>query len=239
MQTRLLTILISICLAYPQDMIVRRPIVVVGGGGSPAAFSDNFDRANSGTLGGCWTEEAGDAEIASNRYRLVTGSFGVVTSVCSTSTGSLTQYAMVTIDATNPQYPWIVFRYTDSSSPYYAFQLDGGAAGELTWYKFDNAADTSGTQIGSNIDLGSAFSTETLAITITGTGANTDIRVWRAATGLPSAADNWNGDTTPTASWLATDPGANAVDSGMLIGIGGQQGTTNTVPLDNFFGGGL
>jgi hypothetical protein len=110
----------------------------------------------------------------------------------------------------------------------------------LTWYKFDNAADTSGSPIGSPIDLGGVFNGgHTLAISITGTAANTDVRVWREVTGVASAADTWNGDNTPDGTWLTTDPGADAVDDGQKVGLGGQQGAANSVTLDNFAGGGL
>jgi hypothetical protein len=208
-------------------------------GGGPAAFSDDFNRADSDSLGANWTEAAGDADIFSNSYRISTGSFGVVTSVYNTSTGSLTQYVLITMVTAGTQYPWIVFRYTDASSPYYAFQLDGNN-GNVSWYHYANAAASSGTQIGADVTLaGGAFSGQTLAMTITGTGAGTDIRLWKGVTGLPSAADTWNGDNTPDASWLATDPAGNAVDSGMLVGIGGQQGSADANRMDNFFGGGL
>lgn len=240
---RHLIALLLLCLPiWGQGFEVRVGRPLPAAGPSLGAFSDDFDRANSGTLGACgtgnWIEAAGDAEISSNLYRLVTGSFGAVTSICGQSAGSLTQYVMVTTNATFAQYPWIVLRSDDSTSPYYAFQLDG-APGELTWYRFDNWADTSGTQIGTTQTVVGTFAGHTLAITITGTGANTDVRVWRGVTGLPSAADTWNGDNTPDATWLTTDPGASAVDTGDYVGIGGQHSTANTLPLDNFFGGGL
>src|SRR5688572_28203165 len=93
-------------------------------GGGPNAFSDDFTRADSDNLGANWTEAAGDADIFSNTYRLSTGSFGVVASIYNTTTGSLTQYIKMTL-GTEAQYPWFVMRYTNSSSPFYTFQMDG------------------------------------------------------------------------------------------------------------------
>jgi hypothetical protein len=205
---------------------------------SLAAFSDDFNRADSASLGANWTEVAGDASIASSKYNIVTSGFGVVTSIYSaTACNTVNQYIKATLGVINVQYPWLVFRYTDSSSPYYAFQLDGNN-GTFQWYKYDNAADTEGTEIGTAVDVGAGLvSGETFGITITGSGANTDVRIWRDVTGLPSAADNWNGDTSPDATWLTTDPGASAVDTGNYLGIGGQSGSANTLTLDGFSGG--
>jgi hypothetical protein len=209
-----------------------------GGGGGAAAFSDDFNRADADGLGANWTEAAGDGDIFSNTYRISSGSFANVTSVHNTSTGSLTQYVKVTITTAGAQYPWLVFRYTDGSSPYYTFQLDGNSA-DVSWYHFASAAASSGTEISTAVNLGGgAFSGQTLGITITGTGASTVVRLWRGCTGLPSAADNWNGDTTPSASW-SVDPGGSSVNTGMLVGIGGQQSAADTNRLEDFFGGGL
>lgn len=212
-----------------------KPAAAGGGGGSPSAFSDDFDRANGDSLGANWTEAAGDADIVSNEYRISTGGFGVVTSVytgeaCTTAN----QYVMITIDDTFLQYPWVVLRYTDSSSPYYAVQFDGNN-GTAEWYKFDDASDTSGDSIGT-VDTGADLTGVAMALTITGTGASTVVRIWRTPGGLPSAADNWNGDTSPDGS-LTDDPGANAVDTGIYVGIGGQVSAADTLTLNNFFGG--
>src|SRR5688572_24154747 len=156
-------------------------------GGGPNAFSDDFDRAN-GALGANWTTSAGAADINSNAYRLNTGSFGNIVSVYNTSAGSLTQYVRFTLAANN-QYPWMIFRYTDDSSPFYALLFDG-VSGEVYWYHYPSAGG-SGTQIGTQVDTGGDMTGVVAGITITGTGANTDIRIWRGITGLPSAADNW------------------------------------------------
>lgn len=236
--TRLIKIALALllCVAAP----AQNTVVVIargsgGGGGGPAAFSDNFDRADGDSLGANWTEEAGDADIFSNTYRLSTGSFGVINSIYDTPTGSLTQYVKVTLGA-DYQYPWLTFRHTDSSSADYRCQLDG-SAGSVECYMFASAADTSGDSIGTGST--SAFSAgNTFCGTVTGTGSSTVWRFWKNCTNLPSAADNWDGDTTPDIT-ITDDPGAFAVDSGEYVGIGGQQGAADTVRLDNFTAGGL
>lgn len=208
---------------------------IAGSGAGPNTFSDDF--SGTGALSANWTVAAGSADRLSDEYRVRTGGFANQISVYTgTSTGSLTQYVRISLNVVI-NFPWFILRYTDASSPFYAIQFEGSTA-TFTWYKFPNAAG-SGTQIGASIDLGGDMTGETVGITITGTGANTDIRVWRGITGLPSAADNWNGDTTPDGTWLTTDPGGDAVDTGQIVGIGAQTSTADTILLDDFFGGGL
>lgn len=202
-------------------------------GGSPNAFSDDFNRAN-GALGANWTTSAGAADINSNAYRSNTGSFGNVISVYNTSAGSLTQYVRVTLGVTNI-YPWIILRYTDASSPFYAFQVTG-TNGLVEWYKFPNAAG-SGTLIASATMAGGDMTGQTYGISLSGTGAGTVVNAWRQITGIPSAVGNWNGDTSPDQTFGT--PGANNVDTGQLVAIGGQTSLANTMTLEDFFGGGL
>lgn len=213
---------------------LEQRVVASGGGGGLGAFSDDFNRANSDSLGSNWTEGGGDGDIASNTYVIGTGGFGVVNSVHNTSCGSVTQYAMVTLGV-NHEYPWLIFRYTDASSPFYAVQISGSTA-LCEWYYFTSAADSSGDLIGT-VDIGGDLTGHTVAMTCSGTGTSTVITIWRQVTGLPSAAGNWNGDTTPDGT-ISNDP-ASPKDTGNFVGIGGQAVTGGTVTLDNFFGGGL
>lgn len=203
-------------------------------GGSGAAFSDDFNRAN-GALGANWSAYAGAADINTNTWRMNTASFGqVCTGYVGTSCNTVNQYAKITFGA-DAQYPSVYFRLTDGSSASYEILFDGNN-GDAFWYHHATPG-ASGTQIGATVNLGQALNNDTIGITITGTGANTDIRMWINPTNLPTSASNWDGDTTPDGTWLTTDPGANAVDTGNQVGIGGQEGAANTVRLENFFGG--
>lgn len=213
--------------------LVTNTATAGGGGGGGAAFSDDFNRTDSASLGANWTEAAGDASISGNAYLLVTSGFGVITSVHNTSTGTTSQYVKATLSGADVVYPWFVFRYVDSSSGYYAVQF--GSTGSIEWYYFANAADTTGDLIGSGT-IGSDLTGQTVGMTITGTGASTVLRVWLNPTNLPNPADNWDGDTTPNVT-LTDDP-ATPCDTGTKVGLGGQQ-NGNTVKFDNFFGGGL
>jgi hypothetical protein len=213
----------------PDTVVVVGQKPFVGGGGGPAAFSDDF----SGTLA-AWTEAINDSEINGGTYRIVTGSFNVVACVHNTSTGTTTQYVKVTLGV-NGQYPWVMFRYTDASSGYYAVQIDGNN-GAVDWYYFSNDADTSGDLIQSGT-FGSTVNSSTVGFTIDGTGTSTRVRGWKSPTNLPTTSSNWDGDTTPEVD-LTNDP-ATPLNTGTKVGIGGQQGTASLVTLDNFFGGGL
>lgn len=216
------------------DVTIAQPAAAVAGGGGGAAFSDDFNRADGDSLGANWTEAAGDADIASNHYRISTGSFGMVTSVHNTATGTTTQYIKVS-SGPDFQYPHLVLRYVDSSSGYYTLQIDGNTGG-VEWYYFANAADTSGDLIGSG-SLGAAVTSATIGATITGTGTSTVVMMWRNPTGLPSTSANWNGDTTPEVT--LTDNPATPCDTGQKVGLGGQVGTADLTYFDDFYGGGL
>jgi hypothetical protein len=205
-------------------------------GGSPAAFSDDFNRAN-GALGANWTVGDGAADVETNAWRMQTGSFGDVVSVFSgTPCNTANQYVKATFGSVTTQYPALIFRYTDGSSPFYMFLFDGGN-GEIQWYYYANVS-SSGVQIGTPPTVAGGWNVgDEVGITLNGTGANTDVRIWKNCTGLPSAADNWNGDTSPDATYLTTDPAGNAVDTGTLVGLGGQQSAANSCKFDDFFGG--
>jgi hypothetical protein len=217
--------------------IIQTPArnVAPAGGGSSAAFEDDFNRASSADLGANWTEAINQAEISNNdSYRIVTGSFAVVTSIYNTSTGSTTQYIKITFAGIDVQYPWIVFRYTDASSGYYTIQFDGNT-GSFDWLYFSSDADTTGDTIGSGT-FSQDLVGDTVGFSITGTGTSTVVRGWHTPTNLPSAADNWDGDTTPNVT-LNDDPAVSL--SGQKVGLGGQVSVANTVRITHFWGGGL
>lgn len=198
-----------------------------------AAVSDNFDRTAGDSLGANWTEASGDADIFSNTLRLSTGSFGVVNAIYTgTALDDEDQYIKASLGA-DCQFPWFSFRNKNSSGSYYAVQIDCNIA-TFTWYYFSDWSDTSGDEIGT-LDLAGDVILATIGITLCGTGTATVVRVWVSPTNLPTACDDWDGDTSPNGS--ITDDPATAVDTGSYAGLGGQQGAADTVRLDNFFAG--
>jgi hypothetical protein len=204
-------------------------------GSSGAAFSDNFDRTDSTDIGANWTEVTGDAAISSNRLRMQTGAWANHWIVYSgTATNTANQYIKFTV-ADPSNYPQVMFRYTNGSSAFYFLELEY-TTNNWNW-SYRSAPGGSSTQINASaIDLAGTAQGKTYGVTLCGTGTSTAVRVWENPTGLPTACDNWNGDSTPDGSFT-DDPGANAVDSGSYVGLGGQSGTANDVHHDDFFGG--
>lgn len=208
-------------------------------------FSDDFSgdgnvnaRALSGGIG-TWAVAAGALNTSGGVLRSGNGSFAKNLAVIGTDCGSVTQYALYTITMqTGSVFPHIVLRYTDSSSAYYSFEIEA-QAGVWGWYKYPSAAG-SGTQIGSSIDLDTVTGTE-WGITLTGTGAGTEVRLWKNPVATkPISATEWDsGDTTPDGSWIGVDPAGNAVDTGQKMGFQCFQSSADTGFADNYFAGGL
>ena len=203
------------------------------GGGGLAAFSDDFNRANSSALGANWSEDDPDLDIFSNTLRIVdgSGSYPPTLAIYNTATTTVNQYVQFTV-ATSGGYPVIALRYADASSAYYQIEFDATTA---YWSHVASVGGTA-TAIANGAFSGIAAG-EIVSVTITGTGTGTVIRLWKGMTSgsLPSAADIWAGDNTPDLSFT-TDP-ASPVNTGNKVGLGGSQATANTEQLDNFYGG--
>lgn len=217
-------------------LVLKKP---AGGGGSGASFSDDFNRANSDSLGASWTEVTGDTDITSNGMSFANsgGSYVNHWAVYSgTATTTVDQYVKVTFAAgiAADTYPQVVFRYTDASSAFYFLELNC-ATNTWSWYRRSAAAGSS-TQIGGTGDVAGSCSSASFGITLAGTATATVFRIWLTPTGdAPSAADTWGGDNTPDISFT-TDP-ADAVDAGNYVGLGAQNLTANIVVFDSFWGG--
>lgn len=199
------------------------------GGGSGAAFSDDF----SGTLAN-WTEDAGDIVISGGRLSVNTGGYSKISArYTGTSTNTVNQYVKLSFPAfVDTNFPFVILRGSASGNPYYAVEFARSNAAQ--WYRYANAADSSPVAVSASTSL-TVSAGDTFGLTITGTGTATVIRIWRNPTGLPSAADNWNGDTTPEITW--TDDPASAVNTGNQVGFGGFFGAAGQVQVDDFFGG--
>jgi hypothetical protein len=205
-----------------------------GGGGSPAAFSDDFNRADSASLGANWTEAAGDQAIFSNGLRQVTASYGKIYTIYSgTPTNTVKQYLRVQFVDDGGEYPGVILRYQNSSSVFYSLSHDSNDLWE--WYSCPNTTGSC-TLIGT-VDTGTFSDGQHFGLTIDGTGTSTVIRIWKSPTAnTPVSATEWDsGDTTPDGS-LAQDP-ASAADVGTYVGLTSAAGNANTVRMDNFFGG--
>jgi hypothetical protein len=234
--------LISIFLSSVMVICVRPDTVVVvgqkpfvGGGGGPAAFSDDFNRANSTSLGSNWSEIEGDAEISGNELQMVTGSFGAIwVPFTGTSCTTASQYVRITnTDIVGADYLRVMFRYTNPSSEFYAVQLEC-SSGNLEWQHFAN--DTASETVIATGSFGVWAEGNTLAITIIGTGTSTVVRIWRNPTGnTPDSGGTTWGGAAPGVSFT-TDP-ADPADSGLIVGLGAVQAGASNINVENFFGG--
>lgn len=193
---------------------------------SGSAFSDDFNRSNSTDLGANWSEPRGDSSISSNQYRGGSNyNFAIYSGT--TATGSV-QYGKITISTDN--YSVQVCRYADSSSPFYALEFEDGSE-TVYWTRYATAAGSPDVIASTTLSLAGG---DIVAMTVTGTGTSTVVRIWKNPTGLALSASDWNGDTTPDVTF--TDDPASAVDSGAYVGIG----VFGSSPrLDDFFGGSL
>lgn len=230
MRRAILSLLLASMLGGQQIVVIKKK---AGGGGGPVSFSDNFDRADSDSLGASWSEDQGDIDIATNRLRMAGGSFVYHWAIHATPTSTVNQYVKVLSPTGNNQYAQVALRYTNSSSAFYFLELDV-TSDSWEWFHMTNSNGTS-TSI-QKVTLGAGATNVAFGITITGTGASTVIRIWRNPTGnAPDSATSWGGNTSPSYTFT-NDPGS-PIDTGLKVGLGGQQSAANTVIWDDFYGG--
>lgn len=203
-----------------------------------ADFSDNFNRADNDSLGSDWTEVVGDTDIVSNQMSFRTTGWDPIAVVHNTACSTVNQYMKVTFPSP-AGYPVFILRYTNSSSHYYGIAFETLNSADAIWKHYSSTSEIGApaTTIASG-DVGSFTAGDSLGITITGTGNDTVIRLWKNPTAnTPISASEWDsGDTSPEVTFT-TDPGTNAVDSGSYLGIHGAQSTAGTLVFDNFYGG--
>lgn len=171
---------------------------------------------------------------------MVTGGFaedlGIYSATALTTTSGYIRADLVSIPS-GAQFPCFVFRYTNSSTPFYEIQflVDSDA---VEWFQV--------TQIGGSFNsINSQALTiaqgDKLAITWEGTGNSTVVRVWRTTSAgtlndTPFSVAFWNDGSDGPDVTFTTDPGS-PVNSGSFVGIGGYVVPSPTAQWDNFFGG--
>ena len=217
-------------------MIFTAGVPVVGS--SKVSFTEdwNCSDADSPDCDLNWTEDAGDQDISGSKIYMASGSYATNLLIAGANPLSTANgYIKVQIYPADG-YPNFIFRYTNSASHYYKIEYAGGTGWD--WSHCANSS-TSCDQIGTTQSWAGIEAGDYMGITWTGTGANTDIRTWRNPTAnAPISATEWDsGDSTPDAAWTATDPGANAVDTGAYVGIGGVSSVASNISLDNFYAG--
>lgn len=212
-----------------QDDMV--PIIMSGFSLAGDIF-DDFNRADSDTLGSKWTEVVGDTDIVSNAASFQSTSFSKCFSIYSAqSCTTINQYAKFMVTFSAQCYVGIIFRYTDASSAFMGLQV-GSTEDTAFWTYYSNSTATSVDVTSGAITVNSG---DTFGVTITGTGTNTIVRVWRNITAnAPTSASLWDG-TAPTLEFTTNPP--NPVDTGFTVGIEGYTSAAGTSQLDNFYAG--
>jgi hypothetical protein len=188
-----------------------------------SAGSDNFNRANNIDIGFNWAESQNTGLIV-NANQLYFTNFSVYEmAFWQSNRFNPDQYVGFNIvSVTGTPFFYFILRYTGFELPYYTLVIDMSGAGAITWYHCTagdfNAATF--TQIGTSAypPAWTAFNMP-MGITIEGAGNNTVIRLWVNTTGLPSATDNWNGDTTPDITFTQNPPATKNVDTGEIVGL--------------------
>jgi hypothetical protein len=209
------------------------------GGGGAVSFFDTFTRADADALGNNsegdpWVEQVSDTDIVSNAASLRTGSFAKHVNVAGTALTGISGYMKASWTGTNV-FPLLGFRYTNSSSPSYAIQINDDGSGTVQWTHHPTAAGSS-SDIGSPTSI--SLAVKTLGMTWELTGAATVIRLWANPTNNTTAAvDGWDSGGDTADATITTDPGASAVDTGTLVWFGGYQGGAGNITFDNIYVG--
>jgi hypothetical protein len=208
-----------------------------------SAGSDNFNRANNVDIGFNWAECQSTGLIVNANQLYFTNFSAYEMAFWQTNRFKADQYIGFNIvSVTGAPLFYFFFRYTSFELPYYSLVFDTTGAGTITWYHCTagdfNAATF--TQIGTSA-WPAAWTgyNMPLGITLEGAGNNTVIRIWVNTTGLPSATDNWNGDTTPDITFTQNPPVTKNVDTGEIVGLAVWGVSPADWRIDNWFCGDL
>ena len=228
-----LFLLLTLGASRRAHIVITPPAAAVVGGGD---FSDDFDRVDNESLGVNWTQAAGDFDILTNSIIFGSGGVSAIAIYSAQSTGSADQYMKFSLRMATANSVYVIFRYTDASSPFYIL-LFNESIDDVEWYKENSIADLSDTLIVA-ADAGPEYGAEsTWSVTLAGTDNGTVFRGWlNTSNNVPDSAISWDTITTPDFT-LTTDPGANAVNSGNYLGLGGYNADSFAFGYDNFFGG--
>ena len=189
-----------------------------------ASVSDDFTTDPSGRWTQCWNSMAWSSGEYSNG---ASGSWAVYT----TGTGSVVHYVKAKIASDISTSYWgLILRSTGTGSDgaYEVYVSNGtsvvvGRIGANGWIE-----DISG---GMSVSFAE---NDVLAVTITGIGASTTVRIWKnPSNNFPVSATGWDTaiDTCDASTTLTT---ATYYDTGTKVGIGS---TAVSVSYDDFYGG--
>lgn len=201
------------------------------------SFSDDFNRTDNASMGDSWTEIAqgyGQIKIASNTAVSENSYDNAGRGALHTTTAGVNQYARVTITSGNSTAAecGVFLRAVDASSPCYTVTVRQDSD-QVSW----NYLSTPGSAlvlVQNNLTLTFTYPV-VIGVTITGTGNDTVVRLWKDPTAnAPDSASSWDSES---ADVTLSDNPASAADTGTRVGIGGALGYD--LVWDNFFGGAL
>lgn len=199
---------------------------------SGVSFTDNFNRADSSSLGANWTEINGDLQIIGNTLQNASVSVND-SAVYNTPVNTVNQYVKFKIiDDSSLRTCKAILRYTDASSPFYVVECDA-QFDTVEWFRVATA--TFGTVASVQSVSQAITSGDTVGVVVSGTGTSTVVAFWLNPTGAaPTSATLWGG-AAPTQTFT-NDP-ANAVDTGSKVGVCINSGSAPGQKLDDFSGG--
>lgn len=204
----------------------------------PYGNCDYFNRPDNTTLSATdWTEDTSVLSIVSNKVESTAGE-GLAHWATSLGEGATTQFAKFKISSIGTDGEIGAILRSGASSGYrYALTFTTTGADALYWKRYD------WNTVGSTIDaeVTTFASTDTISITVQGTGISTIIKVWKnTINNSPVNANNWDSASDP-ADYTLTDAGSllatNPADTGTYVGIIIKKETGASPSLDDFYSG--
>ena len=202
-----------------------------------AAYSDNFNRADSGTPGASWNENVAGVAIIDNELGFTaTGAWSSVVWTQPVAVSCQYQKATLWRNPDTSVLAGMLFRCSNTTNgSCYRIVFDTNTDG-IGWDNVPNMTDPTNQTTIATAAMGMTPG-DTWGVTVELLGNNTVVRIWKNPTGLPTRANNWNGDTTPDVTF--TQNPATPRDAGTFLGL-------TAAPLEagvdlgweNWFGGG-
>ena len=196
--------------------------------------SDNFDRANSGTLGANWTNSSGSG----NQYDIVSnqasneGGNPCLEAYTAATPGSADYYSQVTlktIAGTTDEGPGPAVRMSTAALTGYFLQCN------TTEVRIYRVVAASYTQMGA--DFAAAAANDVVKLTVSGTGATVTLEYFKNGASQGTRSDSDASRITATNNWGMWYAGGSvhsfAVDdwSGDLLTAGGGGPTLSTLTM--------
>ena len=149
-----------------------------------------------------------------------------------TACATVNQYAKVRVMYPDTGRAGVIFRFTDTNSPFYIVRFD--AVNQLVrWFYMTNAA----SDVVLIADTSIAIASNTVfGVNLNATGDDTTVRIWTAITNdAPDQATSWDSDYTPEATFADNPPAP--VNTGSKVGLGAIISGADEVRLDDFCAG--